>query len=131
MEKNFFWMVDQVALGNFNVTWHPGQENLADYFTKHFDAWHHQLVRPYYLHMPTSPLHLPRALAPRTLKGCVGTLPNGYIRSTSLPRLRTDTHHTYQRRTSMAESHPSVAAEPHQSTQQPSTIRPRMLLQHI
>ena len=60
MEKNFFWTVDQVALGNFNVTWHPGQENLADYFTKHFDAWHHQLVRPYYLHMPTSPLNLPR-----------------------------------------------------------------------
>ncbi|KAL7434490.1 hypothetical protein ACHAXH_002331 [Discostella pseudostelligera] len=63
MEKNFFWTVDQVALGNFNVTWHPGQENLADYFTKHFNARNHQLVRPYYFHMPTSPLHLPRALA--------------------------------------------------------------------
>jgi len=60
MEKNFFWTVHQVALGNFNVTWHPGQENnLADYFTKHFDARHNQLVRPYYLHMPTSLLHLP------------------------------------------------------------------------
>jgi hypothetical protein len=46
MEKNFFWITDQVELGNFNVTWHPGQENLADYFTKHFDARHHQLVRP-------------------------------------------------------------------------------------
>ena len=129
MEKNFFWTVEQVALGNFNVTWHPGQENLADYFTKHFDARHHQLVRPYYLHMPNSPTHLPRALAPRTLKGCVGTLPNGYSRSAPLPRLQTDTYGTYRGHTSLAESQPSVAAEPHQSAQQPSTIRPRMLLQ--
>jgi hypothetical protein len=90
MEKNFFWTTDQVALGNFNITWHPGQENLADYFTKHFDARHHQTVRPYYLHMHNSPKTLPRALAPRTLKGCVGTLPDGYIRSAPLPRPRTD-----------------------------------------
>jgi hypothetical protein len=90
MEKNFFWTTDQVALGNFNVTWHPGQENLADYFTKHFDAKHHQTVRPYYLHMHNSPSTLPRALAPRTLKGCVGTLPDGYIRSAPLPRPQTD-----------------------------------------
>jgi hypothetical protein len=54
MEKNFFWMTDQVTLGNFNVSWHPGQENLADYFMKHFDARHHQTVRPYYLHMHNS-----------------------------------------------------------------------------
>ena len=86
MEKNFFWVTQQVELGNFNVTWHPGQENLADYFTKHFDARHHQLVRPYYLHMPNSPQTLPRALAPRTLKGCVGPLPHGYMRSVPLPR---------------------------------------------
>jgi hypothetical protein len=103
---------------------------LADYFTKHFDARHHQLVRPYYLHMPTSPLHLLRALAPRTLKGCVGTLPNGYTRSAPLPRLWTDAHHMYRGRTSVAESHPSVTAEPHQSAQQPSTIRPRLLPQN-
>jgi hypothetical protein len=86
MEKNFFWVTQQVEIGNFNVTWHPGQENLADYFTKHFDARHHQLVCPYYLHMHNSPTTLPRALAPRTLKGCVGQLPHGYIRSVPLPR---------------------------------------------
>ena len=59
MEKDFFWTVDQVARGNFNVTRQPGKENLADYFTKHFDAKHHQTVRPYYLHTNTSPTHLP------------------------------------------------------------------------
>ena len=111
MEKNFFWTTNQVELGNFNVTWHPGQENLADYFTKHFDARHHQLVRPYYLHMTNSPTTLPRAMAPSTLKGCVGTLPNGYARSAPLPRLRTD-NYGYSGRTVSYHSHSSVAAEP-------------------
>jgi len=87
MEMRFFWVADQVNIGNFNVTWHPGQENLADYFTKHFDASHHITVRPWYLHTDQSPTTLPRALAPRTLKGCVGPLPHGYARSTPLPRL--------------------------------------------
>jgi hypothetical protein len=55
MEMRFFWVTDQVKNGAFNVQWHPGQENLANYFTKHFDAKHHQQVRPWYLHMPHSP----------------------------------------------------------------------------
>ena len=90
MEMRFFWITDQVLIGNFNVTWHPGQENLADYFTKHFDARHHQNLRPWYLHTADSPTVLPRALAPSALKGCVGILPGGYTRSVPLPRLRTD-----------------------------------------
>jgi hypothetical protein len=62
MEMKFFWTTGQVAIGNFNVTWHPGQENLADYFTKHFDATHHQNVRPWYLHMDNSPrMHVDKA----------------------------------------------------------------------
>lgn len=77
------------------------------------------------LHMPTSPTQLPRALALHTLNGCVGTLPNGYARSAPLPRLWTDAHRTYQGCTSLAESHPSVAAKPHQITQQPSSLRPK------
>ena len=127
MEKNFFWVTSQVELGNFHVTWHPGQENLADYFTKHFDAKHHQTVRPYYLHMNNSPRFLPRALAPSTLKGCVGTLPNGYARSSPLPRLQTDSYGPSQGRTILALGHPSVTAEPHQSTRLHSTIRQRPL----
>ena len=50
MEMRFFLVTDQVALGRFNIQWHPGQENLADYFTKHFEAIHHIAVRPWYLH---------------------------------------------------------------------------------
>jgi len=127
MEKNFFWVTSQVELGNFHVTWHPGQENLADYFTKHFDAKHHQTVRPYYLHMHSSPHTLPRALAPSTLKGCVGTLPNGYTRSVPLPRLRTDSYRSSQDTRILTQSHPSVSAEPHQSARLHSAIRPRPL----
>jgi hypothetical protein len=87
MEMRFFWIGDQVKRQFFNVHWHPGQENLADYFTKHFDAKHHQAVRPWYLHAPGAPRRLPRAAAPSTLRGCVGTLPNGYVRSAPLPRI--------------------------------------------
>jgi hypothetical protein len=87
MEMRFFFITDQVNRGLFDVQWHPGQENLADYYTKHFDAKHHQEVRPWYLHMHNSPRILPRAAAPSTLQGCVGTLPNGYICSSPLPRI--------------------------------------------
>ena len=87
MEMRFFWVTDQVKNGTYNIQWHPGQENLADYFTKHFDGKHHQEVRPWYLHMHNSPRVLPRAVAPSTLRGCVGTLPNGYTKAAPLPRV--------------------------------------------
>ena len=87
MEMRFFWVADQVKNGEFDVQWHPGQENLADYFTKHFESRHHQEVRPWYLHMQSSPQFLPRAVAPSTLRGCVGTIPNGYHKTAPLPRI--------------------------------------------
>ena len=61
MEMRFFWITDQVKIGNFDVQWHPGQENRADYYTKHFDGRHHQAVKPWYLHENNSPRELPRA----------------------------------------------------------------------
>ena len=91
MEMRFFWVSDQVDLGLFDVRWYPGLENLADYVSKHHSAAHHQAVRPWYLHTPESPTELPRALAPSTLRGCVGTLPKGYIRSAPLPKVRCQT----------------------------------------
>jgi hypothetical protein len=70
----------------YQVVWHPGQENLADYQSKHHPGGHHVAVRPWYLHMDNSPRVLPRALKPSTLKGCVGTLKDGYLRKVPLPR---------------------------------------------
>jgi len=74
-------------MGNFDVHWQPRQENLADYFTKHFIGMHDREVRLWYLQEKNSPRYLPRAAAPITLRGCVGTLANGYIKSVPLPRV--------------------------------------------
>ena len=58
MEMGSFWVVDQVFLELFDVQWQPGQENLADYFTKHVIKSHHQAVRPWYLHERNSPRYV-------------------------------------------------------------------------
>eukprot|EP00804_Cyclotella_cryptica_P027019 CCRYP_013669-RA/>CCRYP_013669-RA protein AED:0.47 eAED:0.40 QI:0/-1/0/1/-1/0/1/0/221 len=87
MEMRFFWVTDQVNRHHFQIFWHPGQENLANYFTKHVDARHHISVRPWYLHTKDSPQFMPLAAAPSSLRGCVGTLPNGYMRTSPLPRV--------------------------------------------
>eukprot|EP00804_Cyclotella_cryptica_P028183 CCRYP_011053-RC/>CCRYP_011053-RC protein AED:0.33 eAED:0.33 QI:0/0/0/1/0/0/2/0/415 len=67
MEMRYFWIADQVAHKKFSVHWHPGLENMGDYYTKHHPTSHHQRVRPYYLFKPTSPLELPRAPTPEEL----------------------------------------------------------------
>jgi hypothetical protein len=87
MEMRFFWIGDKIAQEMYDVSWHPGQENLADYQSKHHTGAHHKAVRPWYLHQADSPQFLPRAAQPSTLKGCVGTLKDGYIRKVPLPRV--------------------------------------------
>jgi hypothetical protein len=83
---NFFGVGDKVAQDMYALSWHPGQENLADYQGKHHIGSRHVAVRPWYLHTENSPRILPRAVRPSTLKGCVGTLQNGYICNVPLPR---------------------------------------------
>jgi hypothetical protein len=87
MEMRYFWVGDKVAQDRYSLNWHPGQENLADYQSKHHPGAHHTAVRPYYLHEENSPLELPRTQRPSTLKGCVGTLQDGYICNVPLPRV--------------------------------------------
>ncbi len=86
MEMRFFWVGDKVAQGMYKLNWYPGQENLADYQSKHYVGSHHLAVRPWYLHMNNSPPVLPQAERPSTLKGCVGTLKDGYVCKVPLPR---------------------------------------------
>ena len=83
----FFWIGDKEAQNIYGISWHPGQENLADYQSKHHAGAHHRNVRPWYLHQENSPMYLPRAIAPCTRKGCVGTVKDGYIRNVPLPRV--------------------------------------------
>jgi hypothetical protein len=86
MDMRFFWVGDKVAQEMYKLRWHPGQENLADYQSKHHTMSHHINVRPWYLHMENSPRFLPRAQKPSALKGCVGTLNDGYVPNVPLPR---------------------------------------------
>ena len=88
MEMRFFWITDQVKRGFFDVQWHPGQENLGDYFSKHFVGQHHAAIRPWYMLTPLSPRVLPRAQTPSAPRGCAGTLYNGHLRSVPLSRVR-------------------------------------------
>ncbi|KAL7460261.1 hypothetical protein ACHAXS_000723, partial [Conticribra weissflogii] len=44
MEMRCFWVTDQVDNGHFDVQYHPGNENLGDYQSKHHPAAHHQQV---------------------------------------------------------------------------------------
>ncbi len=44
MDMRFYWLRDRVAQKQFYVFWRKGNSNLADYFTKHFPASHHQSV---------------------------------------------------------------------------------------
>ncbi len=76
-----------MAQDMYNLKWHPGIENLADYQSKHHVGSHHTAIRPYYLHQKNSTRILPRALRPTTLKGCVGTLDGRYVRNVPLPRV--------------------------------------------
>ncbi len=71
----------------YALSWHLGQENLADYQSKHHIGAHHLAVHSWYLHMNNSTMELPRALQPSALKWCVGTLQNGYLRKVPLPRV--------------------------------------------
>jgi hypothetical protein len=87
MEMRFMWVGDKIAQQMYEIIYQPGQESLADYQSKHHVGAHHVNVRPYYLHMENSPRFLARAERPSTLKGCVGTLKDGYIRRVPLPRV--------------------------------------------
>ena len=85
MEMRYMWLLDQEAQRLFTFHQHPGQENLGDYPSKHHTADTHRHVRPYYVHMDNSPLTLPRAQQPRTRRGCVGILGDGYQGKRPLP----------------------------------------------
>jgi hypothetical protein len=69
MEMQYFWVGDKVAQDMYTLSWHPGQENLVNYQSKHHIGLHHQAVCPWYLHQADSHRVLPRALKPSALKG--------------------------------------------------------------
>ena len=51
IDMRFYWLQDRVEQKQFHVYWHPGSENYADYYTKHFSTKNHVSKRPFYLHV--------------------------------------------------------------------------------
>ena len=81
----YFYIYDLVKHKEVQGNCQPGQENIGDYASKYHDKKHHQQVRPIYLHEANSPPMLPRATKPSVMRGCVGTIPGGYVRGRPLP----------------------------------------------
>jgi hypothetical protein len=50
MEMRYLCVCDKISQDAYDIKWHPGQKNLADYQSKHQSGVHHQAVRPWYLH---------------------------------------------------------------------------------
>ncbi len=71
MEMQYFWIADQTAQKQFIVHLRLSEENLVDYFTKHYPAAHHTQITPYYLQKDHSPAYLPRVTAPSVMQTCV------------------------------------------------------------
>jgi hypothetical protein len=59
MDMRFFWIQDKVQQGELAVHWLQGEDNLADYFTKHHAPAHHIQMRPIYLHTSNMALATP------------------------------------------------------------------------
>ena len=50
MDMRYFWICDREAQQQFHISWKPGKDNLADYFTKHHTPAHHKKVCYTFLH---------------------------------------------------------------------------------
>jgi len=87
MEMRYFWLLDTEAQKTFTFHYTPGQENLADYPSKHHNGEVHQHARPYYVHTKQSPRFLLRAMKPSARRGCVETIGSPYRNQVNLPRL--------------------------------------------
>ena len=87
MEMRYFWLLDGHNNKIFDFQYHPGSENLGDYPSKAHTGGHHLHVRPFYVHMPTSPRILIRAAKPSVRRGCVEQVDSAYIRKRPLPAI--------------------------------------------
>ena len=94
MEMCYFWLLCQEAQRMFDVSHHPGAKNLGNYPSKAHSAPVCCHVRPYFVHMPNSPLVLPRAPSPSSRRGCAETLGDPYKRGLPLPRIPRDREQT-------------------------------------
>lgn len=65
-DMRFHWLRDRIKQHQFQVYWQPGNQNYADYFSKHHPPVYHQLMQYKYLSKPSSPIST-------DVRGCVRT----------------------------------------------------------
>ena len=87
MEMRYFWLLDGDVQKMFSFRYHPGQENMGDFYTKAFNTNDAQRATPFYLQNKHSPHTLVRAMMPSTRRGCVGKIPGKYVSNKPLPFL--------------------------------------------
>jgi hypothetical protein len=74
IDMRIYWVRNRKQQGHFDIMWRPGKTNLADYYSKHHSAAHHQDMRPIYLHIEPTLGRSPAAnlaYALSVLLGCV------------------------------------------------------------
>jgi hypothetical protein len=52
IDMRFHWVRDRVRMGHFVVAWRPGNDNLADFFTKPLAVYKHVACRHLYVQSP-------------------------------------------------------------------------------
>ena len=87
MEMRYFVLLDKEAQSEFELYYHPGQENLGDYHTKAFTAKDTNISGPFYVHIKHYPQTLFRALIPSLRQGCVVNISIPYVHRRPLPML--------------------------------------------
>jgi hypothetical protein len=55
IDMRFYWVCDRVRQNQFRIFWKKGSLNMADYFTKHHPASHHQAIRSVYIYDADNP----------------------------------------------------------------------------
>ena len=51
-DMRYYWIKDRIKQKQFKLTWRPGTDNMADYFSKHHPPWYHKKMRYKYLLKP-------------------------------------------------------------------------------
>jgi hypothetical protein len=87
MDMIFYWVKDRVKQSQFRVYWGPGNQHMADYFTKQLSPEHHKRMWEMYIH--ASVRTMSRAgIQDSALLGCANTQDTAGSNATHLLRGR-------------------------------------------
>ena len=84
IDMRYHWVRDCIVQGQFKVTWKPGKENMADYYTKHHSGAHHQRMRQQYLANCAA-----KATLPQNCEGVLNSTATSLESTLSSPSSRT------------------------------------------